>query len=69
MENLGHEVVEAAQEAVSSSAACPIKKALPIIVPLGVLVGFGFLLVKVVKGRKAKKATTPTAPTVETPAE
>lgn len=54
MENLGHDVVDTTLDVVSGPA-CPIKKTLPVLLPVVAVLGVGFLIVKVVKRNKAKK--------------
>lgn len=54
MENLGHDVSNTTLEVVSGQT-CTVKKALPVLVPVVVVAGLGFLIVKVLKRNKAKK--------------
>lgn len=55
MENLENKVVESTLEAASGQA-CPIKKALPVVLPFVLVAGLGLIVVRFVKNRKAKKA-------------
>jgi hypothetical protein len=55
MENLEHDVVDATLDVVSGET-CTIKKALPVLAPIALLVGLVFLGVKLIKKNKSKKA-------------
>lgn len=58
MEKLENQVVDSTLEAVSGQA-CPIKKALPVVLPFVAVVGLGLIVVRFVKNRKAKKEVEP----------
>ncbi|MFU8786313.1 MAG: hypothetical protein ACNA7U_03620 [Candidatus Izemoplasmataceae bacterium] len=55
MENLGSEVMENTMEAVSTET-CKLKRALPVLLPIVVVIGAGTLVLRVIRKRKANKA-------------
>ena len=55
MENLDQNVTDVAVEALVGPV-CPIKKAIPVLVPVVAVLGLGVLVRKLWKNRKAKKA-------------